>query len=114
MGQYETSCRACAAGTMSRTIGATSADTCELCAPGNGAKLTLSDPIGVYMDEVDVSGWAAPDGFGALRPAARIDLVLTDALPAAPAFRDGAPADLRTAHLVALRARTARNFFHGR
>ena len=34
----------------------------ELCAPGNGAKATLADPIGVYMDPVDVSGWAAPDG----------------------------------------------------
>ena len=37
-------------------------DIYELTAPGNGAKLTLADPIGVYMDEVDVTGWAAPDG----------------------------------------------------
>ena len=34
----------------------------ELTAPGQGAKLTLQDPIGVYMDEVNVAGWAAPDG----------------------------------------------------
>ena len=34
----------------------------EICAPGQGAKVTLTDPIGVYMDDVDVSGWAAPDG----------------------------------------------------
>ncbi len=34
----------------------------ELTAPGQGTKLTLANPIGVYMDEVNVSGWAAPDG----------------------------------------------------
>jgi hypothetical protein len=43
---------------------------------------------------------AETDGFGALRPATRIDLVLTAALP--PAFRG---ADQRSAHLGALRAR---------
>lgn len=37
-------------------------DMYELCAPGRGAKVTLADPIGVYMDDIDVSGWAAPDG----------------------------------------------------
>ena len=47
-------------------------DIYELCAPGAvQAKLTLADPIGVYMDEVDVSGWAAPDG----TPLARDDVV---------------------------------------
>ena len=47
-------------------------DIYELCAPGAvQAKLTLADPIGVYMDEVDVSGWAAPDG----SPLARDDVV---------------------------------------
>ena len=34
----------------------------ELTAPGTGSILTLTDPIGVYMDDVDISGWAAPDG----------------------------------------------------
>ncbi len=39
------------------TIGATANALARL-----GAKLTLADPVGVYMDHIDVSGWSLPGG----------------------------------------------------
>jgi hypothetical protein len=64
----------------------------------------------LVMDGAPVGAAVEPNGFGALRPATRIDLYLTAKLPDEPVFdADGAPDDHMTAHLCKLRARMFRN-----
>ena len=65
----------------------------------------------LVVDAAPVGAAVEADGFGALRPAKRIDLFLTTRLPDEPAFDAfGAPEDQMTAHLCALRARMFSNF----
>jgi len=65
----------------------------------------------LVIDCAPVGAAVEADGFGALRPAARIDLFLTTKLPCEPTFDSvGAPNDQMTAHLCALRTRMFSRF----
>jgi hypothetical protein len=38
-----------------------------------GARITLLDPVGVYMDHIDTSGWATPDGSNDVAECVHVD-----------------------------------------